>query len=280
MNSPRWEERKNVIEGILKGSSAFAGPEHVVIDLTNRCSNRCIACWTRSPLLGETAPDAAWHSQELDHDTLNRLIDDLGSMGTVNIQFSGGGDPLLYPGIADVVARVKSHGIYCAITTGMPGSSAELLDGVVAAGLDELAVSLWASDRETYVKTHPGQKPETFDRITRALNRVGRRSSPFGRILRRARKKGSHPLVNLLNVICSLNCGQVESMYDYALQNGADSIYFTMVDTIEGSTDSLLLSGEQCAMVRAACERIKSGNDHLTEEKKLILDGFDGFVHS
>jgi len=34
------------VAGILSGREAYAGPEQVVLDLTNRCIMRCLACWT------------------------------------------------------------------------------------------------------------------------------------------------------------------------------------------------------------------------------------------
>ncbi|MCZ7586958.1 MAG: hypothetical protein M5R36_28430 [Deltaproteobacteria bacterium] len=48
------------VAGVLDGERAFVGPEHVVIDPTNRCDNNCLACWTYSPLLGRYAPPEEW----------------------------------------------------------------------------------------------------------------------------------------------------------------------------------------------------------------------------
>ncbi|UCG38401.1 MAG: radical SAM protein, partial [bacterium] len=220
-----------VIEGISGGTEALAGPEHVAIDLTNRCTNRCIACWTRSPLLRDLASGADWHRQELDRGVLDRLIDDLGALGTRNIQLSGGGDPMLYPDIAGVVERVKSHGMYCAITTGLPHPTSRRLGDVVDAGVDELAVSLWASDGRSWVATHPGRGAADFREITRTLAGL--------------KGRGRRPFLNLLNVVCSVNYRKVYSMYRYARSQGADSVYFTLVDVMEGKTESLLLTAVQ-----------------------------------
>ena len=103
-------------DGVRDGSQAFTGPEHVVIDITNRCNNNCIACWTRSPLLGDKGPDNAWHRQQLSRDVVLRLVNDLAGMGTKIIRFTGGGEPFLHPDIFDFIAAVKSHKIYCAVT--------------------------------------------------------------------------------------------------------------------------------------------------------------------
>ncbi len=47
-------------KGVEHGKKSYTGPEHVVLDLTNRCNNSCIACWTKSPLLGDNKPDIEW----------------------------------------------------------------------------------------------------------------------------------------------------------------------------------------------------------------------------
>ncbi len=276
MRGPEWEDRDLVIRGIRDGTRVFTGPEHVAIDVTNRCRNRCIACWNRSPLLGEKAPPPSWHQHELPSPLLFRLIDDLGAMGTVNIQFSGGGDPVLNPGLPEAVARVKSHGMYCAVTTGLSGDTAGLIEKLVEAGVDELAVSLWASDGRSYAATHPGRTARDFARIARALRRIGR-PGPFRRRLPFRPPPRRRPLLNYLNVICNRNADQVERMYAFALRQGADSVYFTLVDVIAGATDSLLLSPAQRTRVRAACAAIRGRNDRLPPERRLKLDAFDNF---
>ena len=61
------------VAGILSGETAYVGPEHVVVDLTNRCNMRCLACWTKSPLLRDKAPPEEWHRQTLPSELVIRL---------------------------------------------------------------------------------------------------------------------------------------------------------------------------------------------------------------
>ena len=92
-----------IIDGIAHGSRSFTGPEHVVIDLTNRCNNDCIACWTRSPLLGNNRPEPEWHKQQLKTDVVLSLIDELAALGTSIIRFTGGGEPFLHIDILKLI---------------------------------------------------------------------------------------------------------------------------------------------------------------------------------
>jgi len=269
--------REKVRAGIKNGMAAFTGPEHVVIDLTNRCYNSCIACWTRSPLLNSNTHDEDWHKKELKLDRVLNLIDELHNLGTSIIRFTGGGEPLLHKGIFKLIQAVKARGIYCAVTTGFNMASRKIAAKLTDCGLDELAISLWASNPNEYVRTHPNQSEQTYNRITKTLCKLKymkqiRRITSVSRWL-----KPATPRVNILNVICNLNYKSIEAMYDYALSVGADSIYYTLVDAIEGSTDSLLLSDKQRHEVYAKCLVIEKRNNMLSLHRRLYLDNFEGF---
>ena len=106
-----------VVAGILDGQRTFAGPEHVVIDITNRCNYNCVACWTFSPLLGDKKPPKAWYGQELPGRMLRDLLDDLAAMGTKLVRFTGGGEPFLHPQILPLIAHCASVGLRLDITT-------------------------------------------------------------------------------------------------------------------------------------------------------------------
>lgn len=263
-------------DGVRDGSQAFTGPEHVVIDITNRCNNNCIACWTRSPLLGDKGPDNAWHRQQLSRDVVLRLVNDLAGMGTKIIRFTGGGEPFLHPDIFDFIAAVKSHKIYCAVTTSLNMLDVKQAQQLIAVGLDELSVSLWASSAAEYVQTHPNKKAETFDKITEVLDFIGKKKVlRFGLPL--IKRGHACPRVNILNVISNQNCTNVEAMYDYAREIKADAMYLAVVDPIEGSTDSLLLSDGEREAVLEACRKIQGKNARLSEGKRIFLDNFEGF---
>ncbi len=269
--------RSLIRKGIVDGFNAFCGPEHVVIDLTNRCNNTCIACWTRSPLLGESGPDTEWHKQELGTTRILELIDELHHLGTKIIRFTGGGEPFLHPGIHELIRKVKSRKMYCAVTTSFTTMSEEGVSELLASGIDELAVSLWASTADEYVLTHPNQSGAAFNRITQSLKKVHRRKGMLRLISPIQWLKKSSPYVNILNVICNLNYNSVEAMYDFALMVASDAIYYTVVDTLEGRTDSLLLTDGQREAVRLACRTVRQKNNKLKKRRQLFLDNFDSF---
>lgn len=277
MSNTGTDLEKLITRGISDGTQAFTGPEHVVIDLTNRCNNNCICCWTKSPLLGDNRPAPTWHSQQLETEIVLQLINELSVLGTKIIRFTGGGEPFLHQDIIKLITAVKSHNMYCAVTTSLNMIDREGIDRVIDTGLDELSVSLWASNSAEYTATHPNKSEDTFKRITSVLKRVSqkKRKSVFS-LLKNEENKG--PRVNILNVISKANHTGIVDMYEYALNIRADSIYFTVVDIIEGSTDSLLLSSDDRLLVNNACKHIAKRNRTLLGNQRIFLDNFEGFL--
>lgn len=80
-------------------------PLFASIELTRRCDARCRYCGTHSN-----------HGPELPRGDWIGVIDDLAASGALRVSFTGG-EPLLYPAIAELVARCAAHGIEVEINT-------------------------------------------------------------------------------------------------------------------------------------------------------------------
>lgn len=252
-----------LIDGIRNGREAFIGPEQVVIDLTNRCNLRCAGCWLYSPLLKQQ-PAKEFLGQEIEYQNAKKLIAGLAELGTKRIRFTGGGEPFMHPNIMELVEYTKSKGLVCCITTNLSLLDKNKIESLIGLGVDELAISLWASNQETYQKTHFDCPPQVFERVKENLI-----------VLSEGRK--NKPLVTLANVICNLNYLVVEEMFKFALEMKADGIYFTLLDTLDG-TESLLLTEEQRRIVLGQAEAIKNLWKALDQERKIKLEYFEGFI--
>jgi len=256
------------IVGMLDSRKALVGPEHVVIDLTNKCDLKCIGCWTRSPFLKDKKPPLDWEKQELSLATMENLIDDLAKMGTKRIRFTGGGEPFIHPYIMQFIEKIKQKNMICAVTTNGNSLNKDNLKRIVDLGLDDLAVSLWAGSAGVYVENHPGRKEEDFYRIRDNLL-----------LLKDFKKsKQGKPYLTLCNVISKLNFQDIGNMFQMAYDVNADAVYFTLVDVIEGATESLMLSDEQRKYVLKKMYDLRDSNEAKLEAEKLFLDNFDGFI--
>ena len=252
------------LAGAMDGTSTFVGPEQVVIDLTNRCNNNCIGCWTRSPLLREKQPDMSWISEEIPFDSVIHLLNDLHDLGTRRVRFTGGGDPLIHPRLDEILRACKQRNLITCITTNGTLITEKRAELFAELPIDELAVSIWAATGDTYARTHPNKTGRTFDKLVRNLGIL-------------ADKKKLRPKLTLANVIFAMNHAEVEQMYDLALKVRADSLYYAVLDPIEGYTDGLLLGPDHVVVVNAQLDRIQRRNEARPPRQQLELENWEGF---
>jgi MoaA/NifB/PqqE/SkfB family radical SAM enzyme len=232
------------------------GPEQVVIDLCNRCNNNCIACWTGSPLLRDQAPPPDWFEQELPMPLVTGLLHDLAAMDCEIVRYTGGGEPLLHPELADILQLTSDLGLSCHLTSN--GTLLDRLEASALAAIDELTVSLWAATPETYSRLHPNKTGGTFTRITNTLRRL---------------QAERQPELVIANVIGAMNHHELEAMLALAVELGAMRVYFAVVDPVPGCTEGLLLDNHTAAeLEQRARELFEAYRGRIT------IDNESGFL--
>lgn len=236
----RW---LNVL-GIYHGSYAFKGPDCVQIDLTSNCNNNCVSCWCNSPLLKERAYKGVKKRKTLPTQLVFSLLDELAGMGTRELYFSGGGEPFMHPDIVPILAHAKSLSLECCVNTNFTLVTEKTVKKLTEMSVDALTVSIWAATPQTYVLTHPNKDEAAFFKINDTLKMLN------------SMKNGGKPAVKIYNVISNLNYHETEKMVEFAESAGAEAVEFTVVDTIPGATDKLLLNKGQRKEVLAQCERV------------------------
>ncbi|MFH1507505.1 MAG: radical SAM protein [Candidatus Omnitrophota bacterium] len=253
------------IMGVYDGEYAYKGPDCVQIDLTNDCNNNCIACWCNSPLLGDKATAKDIKEKSLDYKLVIKLIDKLFSMGTRELYFSGGGEPCMHPKLFEIMSHAKNRGFTCHLHTNFTLIDEKKINALLEMKLDYLVISLWAATPQTYVLTHPNRSEENFLRLTEFLKLLNKSKQTF-------------PKVRIYNVISNINYREIIKMTDFILETTCDEVEFTVVDTIPGRTDRLLLSKEESAELLSMCKQIKDNGMYYTATNKFIVSNFDNFI--
>lgn len=261
------KDRYLEILGIYDREHGHKGPFHVQIDLTDDCNNTCIACWCNSPLLKASRLFGAKKKQYLPLAVVKELLDEISCMGAAEVYYSGGGEPFMHPQIMEILEYTKKKNLICHVNTNFTLLNREGLDQLIRIGVDFLTVSIWAATADTYVKTHPGRSNRDFYKIKENLNYLNSR-------------KKNKPCIKLYNVIFNMNYFEVQGMVEFAGEIKAESLEFTVVDTIPGATDILSLNEAQLEQLRSSCIEIQSGLNKQNKFKKngVLIFQFDQFL--
>jgi pyrroloquinoline quinone biosynthesis protein E len=115
-----------------------ARPYGLLAELTHRCPLHCPYCSNPLGLVprGDELATADWI----------RVLEQAAELGVLQVGFSGG-EPLLHPGLMELVAAARRVGLYSNLITSAVGLNAAMIAGLIAAGLDTVQIS-FQSDTE------------------------------------------------------------------------------------------------------------------------------------
>ena len=129
----------------------------VRVSITDRCNFRCVYC--RS---GENDVPGA---ERLSFDEYERLVRILVGMGIRKVRVTGG-EPLVRPGVAEFLGRLKALGVRDLSLTTNGYTLAERLDGLVSAGLDRINISLDSLKQERFEAI---TRTKTFEQVIASI---------------------------------------------------------------------------------------------------------------
>ena len=182
----------------------------------------------------ELAGDRAGKPASLPMPVYETLLDDLRGLGTGEIYFAGGGEPLAHPNAWKALESAVQKGFVASLHTNWSLAGEEGIDEILRIGVHHLTVSLWAGDGESYEATHPGTKKETFYSVVAGLTAL-------------AKRRVDRPKIKPYHVLTRANAtvGRVERMWGIADEIGADAVEFAVADLVPGGTDHLSVTPEQ-----------------------------------
>lgn len=134
-------------------------PVHVVWEITLACDLKCLHCGSRA---GHRRPEELNTQECLD------VINSLARLGTREVTLIGG-EAYLRKDWTQLIATIRSHGMYCAIQTGGRNLNEKRLQQAIDAGLNGLGVSLdGLAPLHDKVRNVPGSFDKAVDTLRRA----------------------------------------------------------------------------------------------------------------
>jgi MoaA/NifB/PqqE/SkfB family radical SAM enzyme len=135
-------------------ATASRPPVCLYLEVTNRCNLLCTTCPRTYEDL-EPPADLSW-------DLFTRIVDQ--APGLARAVLHGVGEPMLVKDLPRMVKYLKERGVYVLFNTNGTVLNARNGRALIEAGLDELRVSLDASNRESFRRVRGA---DYFNRITR-----------------------------------------------------------------------------------------------------------------
>jgi MoaA/NifB/PqqE/SkfB family radical SAM enzyme len=125
-----WNTRTREWLMIARGLISTHHPVLAHLIVTRRCNLACAYCNEFDNVSSPIPLEAAF-----------RRVDRLAALGTTIITLSGG-EPLLHPGLEEIVRRIRRHGILAGLITNGYLLTPQRIDHLNRAGLDHLQISI------------------------------------------------------------------------------------------------------------------------------------------
>lgn len=148
-------------------------PVHVRIKPINRCNHNCWYCAYRveNLQLGADMDEA----DRIPDAKMAEIVEDVIAMGVKAVTFSGGGEPLLYKGLPDIVTRLAAGGVRVATLTNGANLRGRMADAFADHGT-WVRISLDAWDDDSYVRSR-GARTGDFPRLLENIRAFTARST-------------------------------------------------------------------------------------------------------
>jgi len=251
------KERLSFLKRIeLTKFSAFASsycynlPEEIQIELTTRCNLNCPWCGRK-----QTKDKSA----VIDKIKLKEFIKTL--KGIKKVRFVGGGEPLLYPDLVEIIRFGKRYIPNVSLTTNGVLLDKKIISELVESGLSDIAVSLDGTDKKTCYKT----KGTDLNQIVKNVKTL---------------RQISNLPIEIWAVVSKENLESLKSIPELAKSLGASYIQFDHMDEIVSSNPFHKIEynspelREFVAIVADKCKNlnIKSNAEHLLIPKNNLFN--------
>ena len=231
-----------VIANPLEGRSRHAAalPRQLYIEVTNRCNSLCKSCPLTYDHFLEWEP-----KHHLSFEQFRAIVDQVPVIQRAVLH--GIGEPLMNPELPRIIAHLKERGSHVLFNTNAVLLDQTRGDAVVAAGLDELRVSLDALTPSLYAHLRG------IDKLPRILNNL---RAYTARRRERASAEARQPKLSLWFVGMRENLHELIDVVRFAIEIGAPEVHLQRLVYFgdgERLDDAVTAAAEQS--LHAALER-------------------------
>lgn len=223
------------IEAIADGQ--IPPPVSVKIELTNVCNHDCHFCAYRRLVQKPELKDMIQTERVL------ALVDELAAGGVEGLMFTGGGEPLLHPGVSKVFARCRARGLQHGLITN--GVQLAKLNDEDLRGLRWIRFSVNAGTADEYQNIHAAGRDD-WRQVWQQIARVA------------SRREFPNLTVGLSFVVTTRNVLSVTQAAQRAVEAGADYAHFRPAFQGPHSQLDRQLDEDERKVAIAACKKLEA----------------------
>lgn len=202
IGSQKKNAKPKFIENDFISLDCMSFPRTVYWECTRRCNFNCIHCYSSS--------DNNLKEGELIVEQVKSLIKELSKRGTEFLSI-GGGEPLLYPQLIEVVKYAIKNGVSVEISTNASLVNDDIISKLKNVGLKFIQVSLDGATAETYSKIRKG--------------------GDFNKVIDNIRKLVKHFIISTCVVVNKLNYKEIKDIVDFSISLGVK--FFRIIPLME-----------------------------------------------
>ena len=235
----------------------FTGPTKLAWEVTEACNSRCLTCERReTPAPGELTTEEGF-----------RLIDDIATLGTATLSFSGG-EPLVRPDFPRLVERAVERGLGTSVSTNGLLLRGNRLQALLDAGIHSIYISLDGASAETNDRLRG--VPGSHERVIQAAETI------------LGTRHGARPRVFFNTTVSRANLPELASIAALTHELGLDGLTIQPAQVFREArlapNPELVLSGSDAKSLGEALGEIRRRFPGLIPLPKPYLDLMDDFL--
>lgn len=223
----------------LRRQSVLA-PLHIRLKPINYCNHNCWYCAYRAA--GQKLGEDMDIKDKIPQDKMFEIVEDIIGMGTKAVTFSGGGEPLLYKPLPDVIERLAGGGVKIAALTNGSNLQGKVADAFAQHGT-WVRISTDGWDDTSYSKMR-GIEHGAFTKLIDNLQRFAAR--------------GSKCVLGISFIVCKENCHHIYDACGLLKDAGVNHVSLSGVVTSNDGSENNSYHREIKDEVLAQIERAKA----------------------
>jgi molybdenum cofactor biosynthesis enzyme MoaA len=162
----------DIILGLRAGKTSHLTPNYLEVSLVGSCNFACVQCHQLHHITAEQQRDPRAGPKQLQFDKLLSILEQAKALGVETIEFCGRGEPSLFKELPTVIRRTKALGFRSALMTNGSNVSDELLAALRESAYDEVAISLYGLDEESFASIAQPRKSQSLAQIFSNVDRL------------------------------------------------------------------------------------------------------------